>query len=104
MCSLKISRYLRLFINARSKDLFMTLIRVFSHVCRSVQPCYLPACHPKSVADVRPKNFPRLLLVRSYRLLKLDSLLQQPGPKKFKLFKIELIYKVKKFKVHPFTI
>ena len=32
------------------------------------------------------------------------SLLQQPGPKKFKLSKIELIYKVKKFKVRPFTI
>ena len=32
------------------------------------------------------------------------SLLQQPGPKKFKLSKIELIYKLKKFKVPPFTI
>ena len=32
------------------------------------------------------------------------SLLQQPGPKKFKLSKIELIYKAKKFKVSPFTI
>ena len=32
------------------------------------------------------------------------SLLQQSGPKKFKLFKIELIYKAKKFKVSPFTI
>ena len=32
------------------------------------------------------------------------SLLQQPGPKKFKLFKIELIYKAKKFKVPLFTI
>ena len=32
------------------------------------------------------------------------SLLQQPGPKKFKLSKIELIYKAKKFKVPPFTI
>ena len=34
----------------------------------------------------------------------LNSLLQQPGPKKFKLFKIELIYKAEKFKVPPFTI
>ena len=32
------------------------------------------------------------------------SLLQQPGPKKFKLSKIELIYKAEKFKVTPFTI
>ena len=32
------------------------------------------------------------------------SLLQQPGPKKFKLSKTELIYKAKKFKVPPFTI
>ena len=32
------------------------------------------------------------------------SLLQQPGPQKFKLSKIELIYKAKKFKVPPFTI
>ena len=32
------------------------------------------------------------------------SLLQQPGSKKFKLSKIELIYKAKKFKVPPFTI
>ena len=32
------------------------------------------------------------------------SLLQQPGPKKFKLSKIELIYKAKKFKVPPLTI
>ena len=32
------------------------------------------------------------------------SLLQQPGPKKFKLSKIELIYKAKKFKVPPFTV
>ena len=32
------------------------------------------------------------------------SLLQQPGPKKFKLFKIELIYRAKKFRVPPFTI
>ena len=32
------------------------------------------------------------------------SLLQQPGPKKFKLSKIELIYKARKFKVPPFTI
>ena len=29
---------------------------------------------------------------------------QQPGPQKFKLSKIELIYKAKKFKVPPFTI
>ena len=34
----------------------------------------------------------------------LNSLLQQPGPKQFKLSKIELIYKAKKFKVPPFTI
>ena len=33
-----------------------------------------------------------------------SSLLQQPGPKKFKLSKIEPIYKAKKFKVPPFTI
>ena len=32
-----------------------------------------------------------------------DTLLQQPGPKKFKLSKIELKYKAKKFKVLPFT-
>ena len=32
------------------------------------------------------------------------SLLQQPGPKRFKLSKIELICKAKKFKVPPFTI
>ena len=32
------------------------------------------------------------------------SLLQQPGPNKFKLSKIELIYKAKKFKVPMFTI
>ena len=32
------------------------------------------------------------------------SLLQQPGPQKFKLSKIELIYKAKKFKVPPFAI
>ena len=32
-----------------------------------------------------------------------NSLLQQPGPKKFKLAKIELIYTAKKFKVPPFT-
>ena len=32
------------------------------------------------------------------------SLLQQPGPKKFELSKIELIYKAKRFKVPPFTI
>ena len=31
-------------------------------------------------------------------------LLQQPGPKKFKLSKIEPIYKAKKFKVPPFAI
>ena len=42
-------------------------------------------------------------------LKKFDSksqypLLQQLGPKKLKLFKIELIYKAKKFKVPPFTI
>ena len=34
----------------------------------------------------------------------LSSLLQQPGPKKFKLSNIELIHKAKKFKVPPFTI
>ena len=33
-----------------------------------------------------------------------NSLLQQPGPKKFKLSKIELIYKAKTVKVPPFTI
>ena len=33
-----------------------------------------------------------------------NSLLQQPGPKKFKLSKIELTYRAKKFKVPPFTI
>ena len=33
-----------------------------------------------------------------------DSLLQQPGHKKFQLSKIELIYKAKKFKAPPFTI
>ena len=32
------------------------------------------------------------------------SSLQQPGPKKFKLSVIELIYKAKKLKVSPFTI
>ena len=32
------------------------------------------------------------------------SLLQQPGPQKYKLSQIELIYKAKKFKVPPFTI
>ena len=32
------------------------------------------------------------------------SLLQQPGPKKFKLFRIDLIYKAKKFKVLPLAI
>ena len=32
-----------------------------------------------------------------------SSLLPQPGLKKCKLSKIELIYKAKKFKVHPFT-
>ena len=30
--------------------------------------------------------------------------LLQPGPKKFKLSKIELIYKAQKFKVPPFVI
>ena len=29
---------------------------------------------------------------------------EEPGRKKFKLFKIELIYKAKKLKVPPFTI
>ena len=33
-----------------------------------------------------------------------SSLLQQPGPKKFKLSKIKLIYKANKFKVPLFTI
>ena len=33
--------------------------------------------------------------------LKVYSLLQQPGPKKFKLSKIELIYKAKKFIKFP---
>ena len=33
----------------------------------------------------------------------INSLLQQPGHKKFKLSKIELIYKAKQFKVAPFT-
>ena len=32
------------------------------------------------------------------------SLLQQPGPKKFKLSKIELKTRAKKFKVPPFAI
>ena len=32
-----------------------------------------------------------------------SSLLQQPGPKKLKLSKIELIYKAKKFRVLPFA-
>ena len=32
------------------------------------------------------------------------SLLQQPGPNKFKLFRIDLIYKAKKFKVLPLPI
>ena len=32
------------------------------------------------------------------------SLLQQPGPKKFKLSKIDLLYKAKKFKVPRCTI
>ena len=36
--------------------------------------------------------------------LEWTSLLQQPGPKKFKLYKIELIYKAKKFKVPLFAI
>ena len=34
----------------------------------------------------------------------ISSLLQQPGLKKFKLSKMELIYKAKKFKVPPFAI
>ena len=34
----------------------------------------------------------------------ISSLLQQPGPKKFKLSKIQLIYKAKKLEVPPFTI
>ena len=37
-------------------------------------------------------------------LLFLSSLLQQPGPKKFKLFRIDLIYNAKKFKVLPLAI
>ena len=36
-----------------------------------------------------------------FRVWVLGSLLQQPGPKKFKLCKVELIYKAKKFKVPP---
>ena len=32
------------------------------------------------------------------------NLLQQPGPKKFKLFKKDVIYKAKKFKVPPLAI
>ena len=39
-----------------------------------------------------------------FAVLAFDSLLPQPGPKKFKLSKIELIYKATKFKVPPFTI
>ena len=39
-----------------------------------------------------------------FRVFKIGSLLQQPAHKKFKLSKIELIYKAKKFKVPPFTI
>ena len=35
--------------------------------------------------------------------LEWTSLLQQPGPKKFNLYKIELIYKAKKFKVPLFA-
>ena len=34
----------------------------------------------------------------------LPSLLQQPGPKKFKLFQMDLIYKARKFKVLPLAI
>ena len=34
----------------------------------------------------------------------ISSLLQQPGPKKLKLSKIDLIHKAKKFKVPPLTI
>ena len=46
-----------------------------------------------------------LMSYRSILVWKLQtSLLQQPGPKKFKLSKIEQIYKAKKFKVPPFTI
>ena len=33
----------------------------------------------------------------------ISSLLQQPGLKKFKLSKMELIYNAKKFKVPPFA-
>ena len=33
-----------------------------------------------------------------------DSLRQQPGPEKFNLFRIDLIYKAKKFKVLPLAI
>ena len=36
--------------------------------------------------------------------LRAYSLLQQPGPKKFQLFKTELVYKAQKFKVPRFTI
>ena len=36
--------------------------------------------------------------------LLLSSLLQPPGPKKFKLFKLELIYQAKKSKVPAVTI
>ena len=45
--------------------------------------------------------------VRGGRLIWLKTiypLLQQPGSKKLKLAKIELIYKAKKFKVPPFII
>ena len=45
-----------------------------------------------------------LLLLMPQTLNPGPSLLQQPGPKKFKLSKIELLYKAKKFKVPPFTI
>ena len=63
----------------------------------------LPAPTPK-LSPVReamqPRRYERVLL----SALDLRTFLHIPGPKKFKLSKIELIYKAKKFKVPPFTI
>ena len=46
------------------------------------------------------RRYHTILIMRNHQ----NSLLQQPGPQKFKLSKIELIYKAKKFKVPLFTI
>ena len=35
---------------------------------------------------------------------KYSSLLEQPGPQKFKLFRLDRIYKARKFKVLPLAI